>query len=193
MLGSLPEQARVHAEALLAAEATLLARIDALSALSASGLKTRLHGDFHLGQVLVAQDDVMIVDFEGEPERDVAERREKTSALVDVAGMIRSFDYAAWAALDRLGARQGTVDARVRARALAWRDRATADFLAAYWQAAAGGFLPAEPETRSSLLDLFKIRKAAYEIGYETANRPAWVPIPVRGLLDLLAEPAETA
>ncbi len=190
----LPEDTRADAEALFAAEPALIARLEALGDLSAGGLKTRLHGDFHLGQVLIAQDDVMIVDFEGEPQRDLAERREKGSALVDVAGMLRSFDYAAWAAFDRLRARHGAIDGDVRNLAAAWRDRATKDFLDAYWQAAEpAGILPAEPDARSGLLDLFKIRKASYEIGYEAANRPAWVSIPVRGLLDLLGENPDPA
>ena len=188
-LPTLPESVRADADTLLAARETLRARIAAIGSYAGFGRKTRVHGDFHLGQVLVAQDDVMIIDFEGEPQRELAERREKNSGLVDIAGMLRSFDYAAWAALDRLAARHGQVDERVRRRALLWRDQATKDFLGAYWLAVGpADVVPPEPGARAALLDLFKIRKASYEIGYETANRPAWLSIPVRGLLDLLGE-----
>ena len=185
----LPEGVRADAEALIAAREELDARIAAVGGHAGLGQKTRIHGDYHLGQVLVAQDDVMIIDFEGEPQRELAERREKNSGLVDVAGMLRSFDYAAWAALDRLAGRHGQVDERVRGRALLWREQATKDFLGAYWLAvSSANVVPTEPDARGALLDLFKIRKASYEIGYETANRPAWLSIPVRGLLDLLGE-----
>ncbi len=188
-LPALPDEVRAEAAALLAAQGALDARIEAARAHAASGAKTRIHGDFHLGQVLVAQDDVMIIDFEGEPQRDLGERREKSSGLVDVAGMLRSFDYVAWAALDRLRARHGQIDGDVQKLALAWRDRVSRDFLGAYWLAAEPGrFLPMEQNARSNLLDLFKMRKAAYEIGYESANRPTWLSIPLRGLLDLLGE-----
>ncbi len=190
---TLPDDVREEAAALLDSRSALAERIEAVRGRAPTGVKTRIHGDFHLGQVLVAQHDVMIIDFEGEPQRDLAERREKTSPLVDVAGMLRSFDYVAWAALDRLLARHGQIDGAVHQLAAEWRDSATRDFLDAYSLAAEpGGFLPTEPNARSGLLDLFKIRKASYEIGYESANRPSWVPIPVRGLLDLLTENTES-
>jgi maltose alpha-D-glucosyltransferase/alpha-amylase len=172
---------------LLAAKRPLFDRLAAMRGLAASGRKTRIHGDLHLGQVLVAQDDVMIIDFEGEPQRSLAERREKSSCLRDVAGMLRSFDYAAWSTIDRVRARAGIVEPRLMQRAFAWRDRAVRDFLAAYWPTAeAAGMLP-EPVARTSLLELFTIQKALYELNYEANNRPAWLSIPVRGLLDLLA------
>ena len=161
-------------------------RIESLRGLAASGLRTRSHGDYHLGQVLVAQDDVMIIDFEGEPQRGLAERREKTSPLRDVAGMLRSFDYAAWSALDRVRTRHGQVEPHVRERAFAWRDATTRNFLDAYWPLAEGaGLLPADPDSRRGLLELFLLQKAFYEVNYEAANRPSWLSIPVRGVLDL--------
>ncbi len=172
-LPTLPDEVRSEATQFLATRNALRARIEAARGHAVSGLMTRIHGDFHLGQVLIAQDDVMIIDFEGEPQRDLAERREKTSGLVDVAGMLRSFDYIAWAALDRLRTRHGQIDGDVQGLALAWRDRASQDFLDAYWAAAEpAGILPTEPMARSSLLDLFKIRKASYEIGYEFGEPP---------------------
>jgi maltose alpha-D-glucosyltransferase/alpha-amylase len=185
---TLPEEAQASIAELLGSRQAIRDRLDSMRRLPASGLKTRIHGDYHLGQVLVAQDDVMIIDFEGEPQRNVAERREKTSPLRDVAGMFRSFDYAAWSALERVRATHGQIDPHVRARAFAWRDAAAQNFLSAYWpRAARGGLLPEDIEARRNLLELFLLQKAFYEIGYEAANRPTWLPIPVRGVLDLLS------
>ncbi len=180
-------EARADAAALMKARKTILARVAAAAAaLPATGFKTRIHGDYHLGQVLVAEDDVYLIDFEGEPQRGLAERRQKTSPLRDVAGMLRSFDYAAWSALDRQRDRTGAADPALRDRAFLWRDTASRDFLGAYGAAAdAAGFLP-EAKLRQALLDLFLIQKAAYEVQYEAANRPAWLSIPIRGLLHIV-------
>jgi len=169
---------------LLDARDQVRARIEAIAECAPVGVKTRIHGDYHLGQVLIAQDDVMIVDFEGEPARPLAERREKSSPLRDVAGMLRSLDYAASAATERFASRTGDVPERIAAAAAAWRNRAMRDFLAAYF-----AIMPElAPAGRggSGLLDLFLLQKAFYEIAYESANRPAWLPIPVRGVLGLL-------
>ncbi|HQS18775.1 maltose alpha-D-glucosyltransferase [Reyranella sp.] len=169
----------------------LLERRDALMSLLQqlvqSGLGsgvTRIHGDFHLGQVLIASGDAYIIDFEGEPARPLEERRRKASPMRDVAGLMRSFDYAAAATLDPKNvvanrippARRLTLVTRLRRGA----QRA---FLAAYREAAAG--LPGTD--RSELLDFFLAEKAAYEVCYEAANRPAWVPIPLSGLSRLAA------
>jgi maltose alpha-D-glucosyltransferase / alpha-amylase len=170
---------------LLAARDAICARIDSIVKCPPIGLKTRIHGDYHLGQVLIAEDDVVIVDFEGEPTRPLAERREKSSPLRDVAGMLRSLDYAAFAAIERFASRAGEVPERIIAAAIAWRDRASRDFLQNYFAivpelaASAGHVGP-------GLLDLFLFQKAFYEIAYEATNRPTWLSIPVRGVLDLL-------
>ena len=183
----LSEEQRVDADALLAAREPLLDRLDSFREISASGLKTRTHGDYHLGQVLVAEADVVIIDFEGEPLRDLGERREKTSPLRDVAGMLRSFDYAAWSALDRLRSRHGELQPHVYERAFQWRASAIQNFLNGYWgRAARAGLLPEDIETRRRLLQLFLFEKVFYEVGYEAANRPSWLSIPVRGALDLV-------
>jgi maltose alpha-D-glucosyltransferase/alpha-amylase len=185
----LSEELRADVAMLLAAKKPLLDRLAEMRRLPASGRKTRIHGDFHLGQVLIVQDDVMIIDFEGEPQRNLAERREKGSGLRDVAGMLRSFDYASWSAIDRIRARGGFVDPRLLRRAFAWRDQAVRDFLAAYWPLTEdAGILP-DPDVRESLLELFTMQKAFYELRYEASNRPAWLSIPVRGLLDLIVPP----
>jgi len=183
---SLEGETRQDAAALAAARKAILARLARAADHAPSGLKSRVHGDLHLGQVLVAQDDVYIIDFEGEPQRSLAERRERTSALRDVAGMVRSFDYAAWAAVDRIRTVAGTLDEAIRDRAFAWRDDAIADFRSAYEAAAAErDFLPGR-ELRTALLELFLIQKAAYEVQYEAANRPSWLSIPIRGLLGIV-------
>ena len=157
-----------------------------------SGGRSRIHGDYHLGQVLIAQNDVAIIDFEGEPGRSLAERRAKSSPLRDVAGMLRSFDYAAAMALEEH--RQGfdALDERTRARAVEWRDTTSAAFLAAYREHVAGAATTAEdPALSAALLELFLLQKGIYEIEYELGNRPAWLRIPLRGTLDLLAREAE--
>jgi maltose alpha-D-glucosyltransferase/alpha-amylase len=191
-LARLSDEVRPDVSVLLSAKAPLLDRLEAARRLAPSGVRTRIHGDYHLGQVLVAQDDVMIIDFEGEPQRELAERRDKGSGLRDVAGMLRSFDYAAWSAVDRLRTRNGHVDTSVMARAFAWRDQATRAFLQAYWNVATpAGILPQDMEERQELLDLFRLQKAFYEVGYEAANRPSWLSIPVRGILELIASPID--
>jgi maltose alpha-D-glucosyltransferase/alpha-amylase len=104
--------------------------------------------------------------------------------------MLRSFDYAAWSVLDRLRTRHGSVEDHIRGHAFSWRDAASQSFLDSYWPSAMGaGLLPEDAGTRQSLLELFLLQKAFYEVGYEAANRPAWLSIPVRGLLDLVYPP----
>jgi maltose alpha-D-glucosyltransferase/alpha-amylase len=169
---------------LLEARDAVRAKIAAIAKCPPVGAKTRIHGDYHLGQVLIAQDDVVIVDFEGEPVRPLAERRAKSSPLRDVAGMLRSVDYAAYASIERFAARTRDVPERIRFAAGGWRNRATRDFLDAYFATLpelTGG------RTGAGLLDLFLLQKAFYEIAYEAANRPSWLQIPMRGVLDLLS------
>jgi maltose alpha-D-glucosyltransferase/alpha-amylase len=147
----------------------------------------RIHGDLHLGQVLVAQGDAYFIDFEGEPGRALAERRAKTSPLRDVAGMLRSFYYAA-AMAGGTGLGDLTDAARARKQTLIERVLPVLQdaFCAAYAKAAAG--LRQDwrtPADAAALLDLFMLEKAAYEVCYEVANRPAWIRVPLRGLAAL--------
>ncbi|KAA0968639.1 maltose alpha-D-glucosyltransferase [Aureimonas fodinaquatilis] len=149
-----------------------------------SGTRTRIHGDYHLGQILVARNDVVILDFEGEPGRSLEERRAKTSPLRDVAGMLRSYDYAAFAARDRAGPADEATVARIRDIAEGWRDQVSTGFLTA-WSTASG--IDAEAPGNQQLLDLFLLQKAFYELRYELSSRPAWLSIPLRGIVSLLA------
>lgn len=167
--------------------------IEVLATLPAPALagtvKTRIHGDLHLGQVVVAGADFHILDFEGEPLHPLQRRRAKSSPLRDVAGMIRSFDYAGHAILQRRGTFSQASEAAAAEREAVngWRSTTTARFLAAYREAVAGcrSLPPAEADLRSAL-NAFLLEKALYEICYEAANRPDWLGIPLQGVLRLL-------
>jgi maltose alpha-D-glucosyltransferase/alpha-amylase len=141
---------------------------------------------------LVAEDDVVVIDFEGEPRRSLEERREKMPPERDIAGMLRSLDYAAWAALDRVANRVPELPTRVTDAAMAWRHWASQAFLDSYiattTDAMRVGGEAALPSRE--LLELFLLQKGFYEILYEASNRPSWLSIPVRGVLDLLSKEA---
>jgi maltose alpha-D-glucosyltransferase/alpha-amylase len=155
-----------------------------------SAVKTRIHGDLHLGQVLSRGDDFVIIDFEGEPTRPLDERRAKTSPLRDVTAMARSFDYAAEAVLREVAA----VPERRRALepwALLWTREVTAAYLNAYLATvSAASFLPKRAEDLELLLTFHELEKVIYELAYEINNRPDWIEIPLRGLARLAREPA---
>jgi maltose alpha-D-glucosyltransferase / alpha-amylase len=179
-----PEASRL-AERLLAQRDQLVSAIDRLADSGRGTLLTRIHGDFHLGQVLVAQGDAYIIDFEGEPLRGLEERRAKTSPLRDVAGLLRSLDYVAVsvATPDEELSSQQFRDVRA---ALLKRFHAEAQkaFLDGYWEVVAEApHLGYSDGKRDLLLDLFLLEKAAYEIHYEAANRPKWLTIPLQGLV----------
>jgi maltose alpha-D-glucosyltransferase/alpha-amylase len=147
--------------------------------------RIRIHGDYHLGQLLFTGKDFVFLDFEGEPDRPLSERRIKRSPLRDVAGMVRSFHYASVAALVGLVAGVRPEDAsRIEAWSRWWYACTSAAFLRAY-RAAAGpaAFLPADREELRVLLDAYLLEKAVFELGYELNNRPDWVRIPLQGIL----------
>jgi trehalose synthase-fused probable maltokinase len=165
------------------------ARIDALDALTDAGLKTRIHGDLHLGQVLLAPRGWLLLDFEGEPARPLEERRAKHSPLVDVAGMLRSLDYAAHAALFARAEPGSDEWRRLEPWAEAWEEEARRRLLAAYLRSShEGSFLPAERSALATMLDVFEIEKVLYEVGYERALRPEWTRIPLHGLERIMAQ-----
>jgi maltose alpha-D-glucosyltransferase / alpha-amylase len=156
-------------------------------------LKTRIHGDFHLGQVLAVKNDFFIIDFEGEPARALAERRRKSSPLCDVAGMIRSFDYASVTAVRQLAEARPAAEQRMMQLAEAWRHRAVDGFRAAYRKTMRGcAAYPASKSLARTMLAFFTLEKAVYEVSYELANRPGWVDIPLKGVLGILARAEET-
>jgi maltose alpha-D-glucosyltransferase / alpha-amylase len=141
---------------------------------------TRIHGDFHLGQALVANGDLYIIDFEGEPARPLTERRAKTSPYRDVAGIIRSFGYAAAVVRRKSSSSMAHLTEAQREEFLeAFLRHAEAAFLTSYREAIGPG------EDNTDLLELALIEKAAYEVNYEAANRPAWIDVPLDGLLEL--------
>jgi maltose alpha-D-glucosyltransferase / alpha-amylase len=187
-LAKLPDTLHAQAQALLAARPQLLQRIAALANTDLKGQKIRFHGDYHLGQVLVRENDFAIIDFEGEPARPLVERRRKHTPLKDVAGLLRSLDYAARTALRRLTAERELPDPdALEAFASDWRDRAERAFLEGYEEGARDSDLfGARFDAAQPLLDLLILQKALYELRYELGNRPLWVPVPVSGLLKLL-------
>ena len=158
-----------------------------LASQGAGALNTRVHGDFHLGQVLVVEADAYIIDFEGEPARTMEQRRARSCPMRDVAGLLRSFDYAAAAAATETAtatAPDATNPASIRRQTVLsdFRIRAAAEFLAAYRAVLHDGPAWVPPDAEQPLLDLFLIEKAAYEIRYEAENRPTWLHIPLDGL-----------
>ena len=146
-----------------------------------------MHGDYHLGQVLWAEGDFYILDFEGEPARPIEQRRRKQSPLKDVAGMLRSFSYAAHAALfAHTSARPEDLE-RLEPWARIWQTWTAGAFLRGYLKAAGTAlFIPANPAQRDSLLELFVLDKALYELNYELNNRPDWVRIPLWDITELI-------
>jgi maltose alpha-D-glucosyltransferase/alpha-amylase len=152
------------------------------------GKRTRIHGDYHLGQVLRAKNDFVILDFEGEPARPLEQRRAKYTPLKDVAGMLRSFSYAANSTLMAYTTRHPDSMASLEPWARLWEQTVSAEFLNAYREtAAAGGILPGADEDFHRLLDACTIEKAIYELTYELNNRPNWIRIPLTGILALSA------
>jgi maltose alpha-D-glucosyltransferase/alpha-amylase len=184
----LAEGVRADATTLLESRGALERRIDSLVAAVKSagepyGLRIRHHGDYHLGQVLVKRNDFIIVDFEGEPSRPLAERRIKHSPLRDVAGMFRSFTYARQAALQRCSITSSENCAKWDPLLGEWEQETRAIFLRIYNEIANAAALYPNLARARPLLELFEIEKALYELRYELRNRPDWVAIPLRSLV----------
>ncbi|MBV8069607.1 MAG: putative maltokinase [Acidobacteriaceae bacterium] len=182
------------ARELLRLETEVTSRFNAFLHSSFSALAIRHHGDYHLGQVLFTGEDFMIIDFEGEPARPLSERRAKGFAMRDVAGMARSFQYAAFTALTghpRGGSADPAAQPLAELWAAVWDALITAAFLRAYLaEAGTARFLPLSTAEQRTLLDAFILQKALYELSYELNNRPDWVRIPLRGILGLAAKSA---
>ena len=165
-----------------------LDRLGRAGELPAGGLRTRVHGDYHLGQVLRSRGDFVILDFEGEPARSLAERRAQQSPMKDVAGMLRSFSYAAYSGLMRVLARRPGDAERLEPWARLWEQSVCGAFLRAYrltMKAAESAVVPEDGGAFEQLLEIYVLDKALYELMYELNNRPAWVRIPLAGIVAL--------
>jgi maltose alpha-D-glucosyltransferase/alpha-amylase len=181
----IPAGDRDRAGAVLAQRDRILARLEGLSAPSVQGLKLRIHGDYHLGQVLVTRNDFVIVDFEGEAGRSLEQRCAKHSPLRDVAGMLRSFSYVQQSALRKVVHVEAEA-AKLAPLARAWEIESRAAFLSAYDAEVRNSKIygPEALQAGSGLLGLFELEKALYELSYELGNRPNWAGIPLQGILD---------
>jgi maltose alpha-D-glucosyltransferase/alpha-amylase len=186
----MPEHSRQDADSVLGLEEFARRRFQRLAGLKISAVVTRIHGDYHLGQVLFTGNDFVIIDFEGEPARPLEERRKKRSPLQDVAGMLRSFHYAAYALLlqQQSGERSTQKQLQVLGHwAQYWQKWVSATFLKTYLEVSGNSnFIPQDREELALLLDLYLLDKAVYELGYELNNRPSWVRIPLDGISQLL-------
>jgi maltose alpha-D-glucosyltransferase/alpha-amylase len=188
---ALDDAAASDADAVLAAEDALYAAIEPVKAERINALRIRIHGDYHLGQVLFTGRDFVIIDFEGEPAKSLSERRIKRSPLRDVAGMLRSFQYAAYTRLaehivqNNVQSEAAVMPVLVGAAGF-WTSCVSAAFLQSYVATAGGQLLPESRDASDLLLRTFLLEKAAYEVSYELNNRPDWVSIPLRGMLQLL-------
>jgi len=181
-LEQLPAAERDRANAVLALREEILARIEACAADTPQGKKIRIHGDYHLGQVLLTRNDFVIIDFEGEPGHSLEQRRAKHSPLRDVAGMLRSFSYVQHSALRNVSHNEAET-ARLAPLARAWEAEVRDAFLSAYDGAARDAMLYGPLLPGSGLLGLFELEKALYELRYELRNRPGWAGIPLQSIL----------
>jgi len=187
----LPESVGDLAKEVLALEDDALLALHSVLERDIPSVRTRIHGDYHLGQVLFTGSDFFIIDFEGEPARPLSARRVKRSPLQDVAGMLRSFHYAARSAsvtAQERRARSHQPDGHVEQLAAQWRASASSEFLRAYRRTAGDArFLPSVSAEFDVLLRVHILEKAIYELGYELNNRPSWVAIPLEGIREILS------
>jgi maltose alpha-D-glucosyltransferase/alpha-amylase len=187
----LPANTQEMAQEVLSYQDRILDTFHSLLDYRLTAKRIRCHGDYHLGQVLFTGRDFFIIDFEGEPARPISERRIKRSALRDVAGMLRSFHYAAYSALFNQEAR-GFITRedypRLEEMMKLWHTWVCASFLRSYMEHTAGGnFLPGSKDELRVLLSSYVLEKAVYELGYELNNRPDWAAIPLKGIQQSLA------
>jgi maltose alpha-D-glucosyltransferase/alpha-amylase len=149
--------------------------------------KIRHHGDFHLGQILMAKDDVYILDFEGEPQRSLPDRRRKAAAARDVAGLIRSIDYSTISALTRANNLTAEERTLLDPKLEIWREQSIEAFWSACREVSDARLWPSDPMRARHLLDFFLLEKALYELEYELMNRPAWLHVPLEGMWRILS------
>jgi len=188
-LEKLPETIRDQAASILASEVGIINLLKRIMETKISAMKIRVHGDYHLGQVLFTGKDFVIIDFEGEPARPLSERRLKRSPFRDVAGMIRSFHYAAYSTLLKHASIRPEDTALLEPWAELWYQYVSGIFLRSYLNVVGKAplvLVPKEREELEILLQALLLEKAVYELGYELNNRPDWVIIPIRGIHDIL-------
>jgi len=186
-LNKLPEEIRSEAQGILASENKIIEHFSKVMERKISAMKIRIHGDFHLGQVLFTGKDFIIIDFEGEPARALSERRLKRSPLRDVTGMIRSFHYAAYAALLKHLALRAEDKEFLEFWIEALCNYLGGIYLRSYLKTVGDApFLPRDKEEFATLFNAFLLEKAVYELGYELNHRPDWVIIPIKGIKDVL-------
>ncbi len=186
-LGDLSDEGKSEAEKVLQLEKDIIDRFGRLFSKKISAMKIRIHGDYHLGQLLYTGTDFVVIDFEGEPARSLSERRLKRSPLRDVAGMIRSFHYPAYATLFNNKALSPNDMQSLKPWADLWYKHVAGAFLKAYLDGAGdAAFIPSNQEEFELMLNAFLLTKAIYEVGYELNNRPDWVIIPLQGITHLM-------
>jgi maltose alpha-D-glucosyltransferase/alpha-amylase len=188
-LSVLPDDVKDESVRILGYEKEIVGRFQALLKKKISATKMRVHGDYHLGQVLYTGNDFVIIDFEGEPARSLSERRLKRSPFVDITGMIRSFHYAAYTALFKHILFKSENMTELEPWVDLWYLYAGGVFLRSYLDTSKGAsYIPKEPEDMHTLLNIFLFEKAVYEVGYELNNRPDWIMIPLKGIKRLLED-----
>ena len=186
-ISKLPDSVIDEARKILGEKQNILKRLARINKKKIDGMKIRIHGDYHLGQVLYTGKDFIIIDFEGEPARPLGERRLKRSVLRDVAGMIRSFHYAAYGAIFLNPPDQRGDIEYLQHWADLWYFYMSGVFLDSYLETVREGeLLPADEKDFTVLLETFLLEKAVYELGYELNNRPDWLRIPIRGIENIL-------
>jgi maltose alpha-D-glucosyltransferase/alpha-amylase len=185
-LPGLAEDIRPDAAKILQLEGAIFDRLRQIVDKKMTGMRIRCHGDFHLGQVLFTGKDFVIIDFEGEPARPITERRLKRSPLRDVAGMLRSFNYAALSKLRNSSVRpEDAVQLKPWARF--WDLWVSVSFLKGYLEATENAsFTPKSQDEFNLMLSVHTLEKAIYELGYELNNRPNWVDVPIAGILQIV-------
>lgn len=190
---SLPAHAGSRADALIGRQPALLDSLDRVADLSIQATRTRCHQDYHLGQLLWTGARYALLDFEGEPARPLAERRAKRSPLTDVAGMLRSYSYAAWSGFFTWARATGGDQDAHEPWAVLWEMAVGSTFLSAYLAGTHDdSFIPADDEAFERLLALLVLDKAVYELEYELNHRPDWLLVPVEGLIRLAADRTKT-
>ncbi|MCG2702885.1 MAG: alpha-amylase, partial [Candidatus Omnitrophica bacterium] len=186
---NLPESVRAESSKLLNSEKEIISKFKTILSKKMSAVKIRIHGDYHLGQVLFTGNDFIIIDFEGEPMRSLSERRLKRSPLRDLAGMIRSFHYAAYTSLNKNTTVKTENISEIEQWAVLWYNYVSGVFLRSYLDTVKDiPFIPQDKEELSIMLNAFILEKAVYELGYELNNRPDWIFIPLNGIKQILGD-----